>query len=60
MKWRDILCSQIRRHNIIKMSFLPKLIYRFNTTPIKISGGFFEAIDKIILSSYGKAKELEF
>ena len=25
-KWRDAQCSQIRKHNIIKISILPKLI----------------------------------
>ena len=36
MKWRDIPCSWIRRINIVKMSTLPKAIYRLNAIPIKI------------------------
>ena len=35
-KWRGILCSWIGRHNILKMSILPKLIYRFNSISIRI------------------------
>ena len=35
-KWKNILCSWIRRINIVKMSILPIAIYRFDAIPIKI------------------------
>ena len=33
-RWRNIPCSWIRR--IVKMSILPKAIYRFSENPIKL------------------------
>lgn len=35
-KWKDTLCSWVGKCNIIKMSVLPNVIFRFYTIPIKI------------------------
>ena len=35
-KWKNILCSWIRKINIVKMAILLKVICRFKAIPIKI------------------------
>ena len=56
-KWKHIPYSWNGRINIIKMSILPKAIYRFDTIPMEILMTYFTDIEKTFQKCIWKHKQ---
>ena len=54
---RDILCSWLRKINIVNLSVLPDLTYKFDAITIKIPANYSEDTDKLILKFIWKGKK---
>ena len=58
-RWRDIPWSWIGRINIVKMTLLPKAIYRFKAIPIELPMAFFTELEQKVFNLYGNTKDSE-
>ena len=59
-RWRYILCSWMQKINIVKMTILPKTIYRVKEIPIKLPKAFFIEFKQKIYNLYGNRNDFKY
>ena len=57
--WKDTVCFWTGSINIVKMTLLPKAIYRINAIPVKLLMAFHRTGTKKSYNFYGDTKEPE-
>ena len=55
-RWKDSPCSWVGRINIVTMTILPNVIYRFNVIPIKLTMAFSPELEQKISQFVWKHK----
>ena len=58
-RWTDISCSWIGRINIVKMTTVSRVIFRFSAVPIKLLMAFFTELETKFHNLYGNTNDPE-